>query len=64
MIEFGQLISTPGATSLLGDLGAEVIKVERLSGELARVVPGLGEPILRAFNRNKHSVSADLRDHR
>jgi crotonobetainyl-CoA:carnitine CoA-transferase CaiB-like acyl-CoA transferase len=64
VIEFGQLISTPGATSLLGDLGAEVIKIERLSGELARLVPGFGEPILRAFNRNKHSLSVDLQDQR
>jgi formyl-CoA transferase len=63
VVEMGQLIAGPFCGQLLGDLGAEVIKIEP---------PGKGDP-MRAWGRgelplwweviarNKKSVSADLR---
>jgi crotonobetainyl-CoA:carnitine CoA-transferase CaiB-like acyl-CoA transferase len=58
----------PWATLQLADLGAEVIKIEDpvSKGDVARYVPPFqeGEDALffETFNRNKKSVSIDLRD--
>ncbi len=61
----------PVATSLLGDLGAEVIKIEerekgdpgrgmsRVSG-LERILPGGKTPYFEYTNRNKKSITVDL----
>ncbi len=60
----------PWATLQLADLGAEVIKIEdpASGGDVARYVPPFqeGEDSLffETFNRNKKSVSLDLRDPR
>lgn len=32
IIEFGPLIAAPGAPAILGDLGADVVKIESLTG--------------------------------
>lgn len=57
-------IGGPTAAMILGDLGAEVIKVEVPGGETLRVVTGpshKGESYdFLAFNRNKKSVVLDL----
>jgi len=55
----------PFATQILGDLGAEVIKVEPLEGELTRAAtplrnPGMGA-VFMGLNRNKRSLSLDLK---
>ncbi|ATW23733.1 CaiB/BaiF CoA transferase family protein [Candidatus Formimonas warabiya] len=55
---FGMGAASPLATAILGDFGAEVIKIEPLSGDWARKTPGLG---LREFNRNKKSVAIDIK---
>jgi crotonobetainyl-CoA:carnitine CoA-transferase CaiB-like acyl-CoA transferase len=48
----------PYATLLLGDLGAEVVQVERpAGGDPARMFPGVHE----ALNRGKRSVALDLK---
>lgn len=63
VVEFGQLIAGPFCGQLLGDMGAEVIKVEP---------PGVGDPMRQWGNgehkvwwevigRNKRSVTANLR---
>ncbi|MEA2620861.1 MAG: hypothetical protein QOC97_1634, partial [Chloroflexota bacterium] len=56
------------ATQILGDLGADVIKFERLDGEWSRHW-GIGNgrthgetDSFLAFNRNKRSVAVDLKD--
>jgi crotonobetainyl-CoA:carnitine CoA-transferase CaiB-like acyl-CoA transferase len=61
VLEFGQFISAPGATLLLADLGADVIKIEPISGELARSSGDFGQILFRNFNRNKRSIAVDLR---
>lgn len=64
VVEIGQALSAPFASETLGFLGAEVIKVERPSGDDTRE---WGEPyrdgssvIFHMVNRNKKSVVLDL----
>jgi crotonobetainyl-CoA:carnitine CoA-transferase CaiB-like acyl-CoA transferase len=49
---------------LLGDLGAEVIKIEPPGGEISRMVPGPNHQgqsfFFLAFNRNKKALTLDL----
>ncbi|HKY47440.1 MAG TPA: CoA transferase [Acidimicrobiia bacterium] len=62
VIEFGNLVAAPYCGMLLGDLGAEVIKVEPTSGDLARAIGPFinGESaFFMAVNRGKSSVAAD-----
>jgi formyl-CoA transferase len=55
----------PLATQILGDYGAEIIKVENLEGDLVRASgvslhPGMSSIFL-AINRNKRSIAVDLK---
>jgi crotonobetainyl-CoA:carnitine CoA-transferase CaiB-like acyl-CoA transferase len=64
--DFSRILAGPYATMLLGDLGAEVIKVESPGGDDTRtwqppVRDGVATYYLGA-NRNKRSVALDLRD--
>jgi len=63
VLELGQLIAGPFCGQLLGDMGAEVVKIE---------APGVGDPMRhwgqgdqptwwRVIARNKYSVALDLR---
>lgn len=62
VIELGTAITAPYATMLLGDLGAEVVKVEGPKGDPFRVWDGSGpSPRFAAFNRDKRSVVVDLK---
>ncbi len=66
VLDFTQVYMGPSCTQLLGDYGAEVIKVERPGvGDLSRssiVDPaGLDNPIFLSINRNKRSLSVDTR---
>lgn len=68
VIDLSQMVSGPVATMHLGDLGAEVIKVERpesgdLSRNLSPFVDGVSSQFV-ALNRNKRSVTVDLRSQR
>lgn len=58
MICFGMGGAAPLATATLGDFGAEIIKVEPLTGDWSRTTPGLGT---REFNRNKKGIAIDLK---
>ncbi len=64
--EFGNSVAAPFAGQILGDLGAEVIKVEKADGDEARKWgPPFWEGASATFqplNRNKKSVVCDLRD--
>ena len=66
VVELGHSVAAPAAGQILGDLGAEVVKVEKPGGDDARK---WGPPFLdgqaatfQAFNRNKRSVVCELRD--
>ncbi len=66
VIEMGHSIAGPFAGQILGDLGAQVIKIEKAKGDDARhwgppFVDG-ASATFRAMNRNKRSVVVDLRD--
>jgi crotonobetainyl-CoA:carnitine CoA-transferase CaiB-like acyl-CoA transferase len=64
VIEIGSNIAGPMAAMILGDLGADVVKVEDpRQGDDTRSLPPLfdGEStVFRAFNRSKRSVALDL----
>jgi crotonobetainyl-CoA:carnitine CoA-transferase CaiB-like acyl-CoA transferase len=68
ILDFTALVQGPLATQILGDLGADVIKFERVEGEWSRHW-GIGNgrthgelDSFLAFNRNKRSVAVDLKD--
>lgn len=68
VLDFTALLQGPLATQILGDLGADVVKLEKLDGEWMRQwgifmtrTHGETDAFL-AFNRNKRSVEIDLRD--
>ena len=67
VIDFTQVMMGPVATQMLGDYGADVIKIERPpTGDLSRTsIPddpaGLVGPVYCSLNRNKRSVVLDLR---
>jgi len=66
VIELGHSAAAPYACEILGDLGADVIKVEKLEGDDARswAPPYWGgmSATFQSFNRNKRSVVVNLRD--
>jgi len=62
VVEFSHMVMGPTCGMILGDLGAEVIKVEPPGGDKTRTLIGSGAGFFPLFNRNKKSVSADLSD--
>lgn len=66
VLDFTQVIMGAAATQILGDYGAEVIKVERPgTGDIFRRSlphePGTNNPAFASVNRNKKSVELDPR---
>ncbi|WP_232668408.1 CaiB/BaiF CoA transferase family protein [Pseudonocardia sp. TRM90224] len=66
VVDFTQVYMGPSCTQLLGDYGADVIKIERPGvGDLSRSSisdpDGPDNPIFLSINRNKRSVSVDTR---
>jgi crotonobetainyl-CoA:carnitine CoA-transferase CaiB-like acyl-CoA transferase len=66
VIELGHSVAAPYACEILGDLGADVIKVEKVEGDDARswAPPywGATSATFQSFNRNKRSVVVNLRN--
>jgi crotonobetainyl-CoA:carnitine CoA-transferase CaiB-like acyl-CoA transferase len=54
------MVMGPTCGMVLGDLGAEVIKVEPLGGDSTRKLLGSGAGFYPLFNRNKKSLAIDL----
>jgi crotonobetainyl-CoA:carnitine CoA-transferase CaiB-like acyl-CoA transferase len=65
VIDLTVAVLGPVATQILGDLGAEVIKVEAPEGDMMRTIGPMKSPDMAAYflniNRNKKSVVLDLK---
>jgi crotonobetainyl-CoA:carnitine CoA-transferase CaiB-like acyl-CoA transferase len=67
VLDFSHVYFGPYATMLLGDMGADVIKVEPTWGEVARVYPPLFGGVSGVFHyldRNKRGMTLNLKDPR
>src|SRR5690606_10034954 len=64
VLEQGTFITGPAAGMLLGDLGADVVKVEQPgSGDPFRAFKGgLYSPHFQTYNRNKRSITLNTKD--
>ena len=62
VVEMSHMVMGPTCGMILADLGAEVIKVEPLTGDKTRELLGAGAGFFRTFNRNKKSISVDIKD--
>ena len=69
IVDFSQMMMGPWATQLLGDLGADVIKIERPGkGEWERGLEAMGQllegesPFFLSMNRNKRSFTLNLKN--
>jgi formyl-CoA transferase len=67
IVDFTQVMMGPCATQMLGDYGADVIKIERIgAGDLSRWsigddIAGPQNPVFSSLNRNKRSIALDLK---
>ncbi len=66
IIDVSSVLMGPYATQILGDFGADIIKVESTDGDLVRQIgparnPGMGPLFLNA-NRSKRSITLDLKN--
>ena len=60
VVEISHMVMGPTCGMILGDLGAEVIKVEPVRGDGTRRLLGAGAGFFRTFNRNKQCIAVDV----
>lgn len=62
VVEFSHMVMGPTCGLILADLGADVVKVEPAQdGDKTRYLPGSGSGYFGAYNRNKRSISVNLK---
>jgi len=65
VLDLTQMLAGPIGSMLMGDLGAEIIKVESLKGDETRIIPpyfyGEDSAYFWSINRNKKSLAVDLK---
>ncbi len=61
VIEFAHMVMGPACGLVLGDLGAEVVKVEPVEGDNTRRLTGTGAGFWVTYNRNKKSLALNLK---
>jgi crotonobetainyl-CoA:carnitine CoA-transferase CaiB-like acyl-CoA transferase len=65
VLDLSTIVSGPLCTQILGDLGADVVKVESKAGDTARHLGGVRKADMTGFfvqwNRNKRSIVLDLK---
>ena len=61
VVEFTHMVMGPTCGMVLGDLGADVIKVEPIDGDKTRNLLGSGAGFFPMFNRNKKSIAVDMK---
>ncbi len=64
VVEFTHMVMGPTCGMILGDLGADVIKIEPIAGDNTRKLLGSGAGFFPLFNRNKKSLAVDVKDPR
>ncbi|MFG0418614.1 CaiB/BaiF CoA transferase family protein [Pseudomonas sp. zjy_8] len=60
VVEISHMVMGPTCGMILGDLGAEVIKIEPIRGDGTRRLLGAGAGFFRTFNRNKQCIAVDV----
>lgn len=60
VIEMSHMVMAPTCGLILAQLGAEVIKIEPLTGDKTRSLGGMGVSFFPLFNQGKKSVSLDI----
>jgi crotonobetainyl-CoA:carnitine CoA-transferase CaiB-like acyl-CoA transferase len=61
IIEFTHMVMGPAAGVVLGDLGADIIRIEPIGGDATRALRGSGAGYFPMYNRNKRSICVDLK---
>ena len=62
VIEFTHMVMGPSVGVILGDLGADVVRIEPMGGDPTRKLLGSGAGYFPMFNRNKRSLCLNLKD--
>lgn len=62
VIEFTHMVMGPSVGVILADLGADVVRIEPIGGDPTRTLLGSGAGYFPMFNRNKRSISLNLKD--
>jgi crotonobetainyl-CoA:carnitine CoA-transferase CaiB-like acyl-CoA transferase len=60
VVEFTHMVMGPACGLILGDLGADVVKIEPVTGDSTRRLKGSGSGFFPTFNRNKKSLALNL----